>query len=290
VTDWLAFSRACVGELERVLAELPTRTEREPVLRAGEGGDDTTAIDAAEEDVVVRRLESLGADLTLVSEELGVRTFGTGGRVRVVVDPIDGSVNAKRGIPYFSLSLAVADGPTMDDVAFGFVHDFGAGEEWVAERGGGGRLNDVPLDGPGPKDAIEILALEGTTTEAIADVVGRFRGVAHRLRVMGSLALSLCHLAAGRVDAVCCLKPARSIDIAAAQLLVRERGLAIDLFEDPPFGAAPLDLGQRSRVVAAAGAAQCRRIAAARGSVAPSPRAPAEPGTSGYAGRDDSRP
>ena len=137
MTDWLAFSRACAGELERVLAELPTRSEREPVLRAGEGGDDTTAIDAAAEDVVVRRLESLGADLTLVSEELGVRTFGAGGRVHVVVDPIDGSVNAKRGIPYFSLSLAVADGPTMDDVTFGFVHDFGAGEEWVAERGRG---------------------------------------------------------------------------------------------------------------------------------------------------------
>ena len=163
MTDWLAFSRACVGELERVLAELPTRTEREPVLRAGEGGDDTTAIDAAAEDVVVRRLESLGADLTLVSEELGVRTFGaiafSHSPVHVVVDPIDGSVNAKRGIPYFSLSLAVADGPTMDDVAFGFVHDFGAGEEWVAERGAGGRLNDVPLDGPGPIEAADLPAM-----------------------------------------------------------------------------------------------------------------------------------
>ena len=62
----------------------------------------------------------------LVSEELGERTFGAGGPVRVVVDPIDGSVNAKRGIPFFSLSLAVADGPTMGDVTFGFVHDFGA--------------------------------------------------------------------------------------------------------------------------------------------------------------------
>ena len=68
---------------------------------------------------------------------------------------------------------------------------------------------------------------------------------------MGSLALSLCHLAAGRVDAVCSLKPARSVDIAAAQLLVRECGLAIDLFEEPPFAAAPLDLVGRSRVVAA---------------------------------------
>ena len=267
MTDWLAFGRACVRDLEAVLEELPTRAEREPVLRTGEGGDDTTAVDAAAESAVVRRLEELGVDLTLVSEELGVRTFGDGGDLRVVVDPIDGSVNAKRGIPFFSLSLAVAEGPTMADVVFGLVHDFGANEEWVAERGGGAFLGGVPLAGPGPKEIVEILSLEGTTTAAIADAVPPLRGIARRVRVMGSLALSLCHLAAGRVDAVCCLKPARSIDIAAAQLLVRERGYAIELFEDPPFAAAPLDLGQRSRVVAAASAALCEQLAGALRSV-----------------------
>ena len=262
-TDWLVFSRACVRDLEDVLTSLPTRAEREPVLRAGEGGDDTTAVDAAAEQVVVDRLDALGLDLTLVSEELGIHTFGRGGELRVVVDPIDGSVNAKRGIPFFSLSLAVAEGATMDDVSFGFVYDFGAREEWVAERGRGALLDGAPLGGPGPKDAIEILSLEGTTTAAIAAVVPGLLDVAQRVRVMGSLALSLCHLAAGRVDAVCCLKPARSIDIAAAQLLVRERGLAIELFEDPPFGLAPLDLGPRSRIVAAAGEAQCAALARA---------------------------
>ena len=151
MTDWLAFCRTCVADLEGVLAELPTRVEREPVLRAGKGGDDTTAIDAGAEAAVVRRLEELGQDLTLVSEELGMRTFGSGGELRVVVDPIDGSVNAKRAIPFFALSLAVAEGPTMDDVVYGFVHDFGAGEEWVAERGGGAFLGGTPLDAPGPE-------------------------------------------------------------------------------------------------------------------------------------------
>ena len=58
-------------------------------------------------------------------------------------------------------------------------------------------------------------------------------------------------------------KPARSIDIAAAQLLVRERGYAIELFEDPPFAAAPLDLEQRSRVAAAGTPELCARLAAA---------------------------
>ena len=263
MTDWLALCRGCVADIEALLEELPTRAEREPVLRAGEGGDDTTAIDAAAEDVVVARLAALAADFTLVSEERGLRTFGAGGPVHVVVDPIDGSVNAKRGIPFFSLSLAVADGPTLGDVFFGFVHDFGAGEEWVAERGRGVWLNDRTLEAPPPKDPIEILSFEGTTTEYIADKAHAMVGVAGRLRIMGSLALSLCHLAAGRVDAVCSLKPARSIDIAAAQLLVLERGLAIELFEEPPFGAAPLDLLGRSRVVAAATPALCERLGAA---------------------------
>ena len=80
---------------------------------------------------------------------------------------------------------------------------------------------------------------------------------------MGSLALSLCHLAAGRVDAVCSLKEARSVDIAAAQLLVRECGLAVELFEDPPFEAAPLDLVPRSRLVAAGTAELAASVATA---------------------------
>ena len=88
-------------------------------------------------------------------------------------------------------------------------------------------------------------------------------GVAHRLRIMGSLALSLCHLAAGRVDGVCSLKEARAVDIAAAQLLVRECGLAIDLPDTPPFEAAPLDVTGRSRVVAAGNEELCKELAAA---------------------------
>jgi myo-inositol-1(or 4)-monophosphatase len=261
--DWLSLCRGCAADINVVLEELPTRTEREPVLRQGKGGDDTTAIDAAAEAAVVARLAELESDFLLVSEELGERPFGAGGPIRVVVDPIDGSVNAKRGIPYFSLSIAVAEGPSMGDVGFGYVYDFGAREEWVAERGRGARLNGSLLGTPPPKDPIEILSFEATTTGYIADKASSLLGVAERLRVMGSLALSLCHLAAGRVDAVCSLKAARSIDIAAAQLLVRERGYAIELFEDPPFAAAPLDLIGRSRVVAAATPALCAEIAEA---------------------------
>jgi myo-inositol-1(or 4)-monophosphatase len=251
MTDWLHVCRLCVTDIRAVLEQLPTRVEREPVLRLGQGGDDTTAIDQAAEDAVVTRLAELDEDFVLVSEELGERVFGAGGARRVVVDPIDGSVNAKRGIPYFSFSLAVAGGETMADVELAYVYDFGTGEEWTAESGRGARLGREPLSAPPPKETLEILCFEGTTTRAIAERVQALVGVVGRIRVMGSLALSLCHLAAGRVDAVCSLKEARSVDIAAAQLLVREQGLAIELVDDPPFASARLDLVTRSRVVAA---------------------------------------
>ena len=163
-SDWLELCRASVADIEAVLVALPTRAEREPVLRAGEGGDDTTAIDAAAEDAVVARLEALDGDFTLVSEELGERVFGAGGQTRVVVDPIDGSINAKRGIPYFSLSLAVADGPRWPTSSSATSTTSAPREEWVAERGAGAMLNGAPLTAPAPKDPIEILAFEGTTT------------------------------------------------------------------------------------------------------------------------------
>jgi myo-inositol-1(or 4)-monophosphatase len=254
---WLELCRGARDDVARVLVELPGRAEREPVVGNGVGGDQTTVIDAAAERVILARFRA--DDVRIVSEEVGVEGAG---RWTVVIDPIDGSLNAKRGIPFFSISIAVAEGETMDDVFFGYVYDFGSGEEWTATRGGGAFLNGAPIT-ERPKDELEILSFEATTTAYVSENAARFDGVAHRLRVMGSLAITLCHLAAGRVDGVVSLKPARSVDIAAAQLLVREQGLAIDLPDAPPFGVAPLDLEGRSRVAAAGNENLCRRLAEA---------------------------
>ena len=78
---------------------------------------------------------------------------------------------------------------------------------------------------------------------------------ATRLRGLGSIALTLCHVAAGRFDAAATLAPTRSVDCAAGQLIVREAGGAVAF---PEAGAdpreAPLGLAMRSRVLAATSA------------------------------------
>ena len=265
IPDWLGAARQAAQALSAMLAERPTIAERVVETgERGEGGDRTLEIDAAAERAVFAELERLhdaGARFTVVSEERGTVDYGGNGTL-VIVDPIDGSLNAKRGMTHHALSIAVSEGPTMADVVFGYVYDFGSGEEWTAERGRGAYLNGERLGAVKPKGEIEILSFEATTTAQVAEKAAQMVGSAHRLRIMGSLAISLCHLADGRVDGVCSLKPARAVDIAAAQLLVRERGLAIDLPEKPPFGEAPLDLEGRSRVVAAGTGALCAQIAA----------------------------
>src|SRR5262249_958730 len=142
------------------------------------------------------------------------------------------------------------------------VYDVGSGEEWTARRGEGAFLDGVRLGDQRPKERIEILAFEATLTAEVAERAAAFTGVAYRIRIMGSLALSLCYLAAGRSDAGCSLKPYRSVDVAAGQLLVRECGLSLanadgasDSFDD-----APLDLLPRSRIVAAGTDEVCRVV------------------------------
>src|SRR4051812_50020545 len=125
--DWLGASRRAASALREMLGARTTIAER--VIETGtrgEGGDRTLEIDALAEDAVFAELQVLydaGVRFTVVSEERGTVDFGGDGEV-VVVDPIDGSLDAKRGLPHHCVPIAVSEGPTMADVAFGLVQDF----------------------------------------------------------------------------------------------------------------------------------------------------------------------
>jgi myo-inositol-1(or 4)-monophosphatase len=257
--DWLGACRSAAEGLKDVLAAHPTSGER--VIETGErgeGGDRTLVIDAEAEDRVFGELDRLyaqGARFTAVSEERGFVDYGDPD-VRVVIDPIDGSMNAKRGLTHHALSIAIADGPTMADVAFGYVYDLGPGEEWRATRGLGAFLNDAPLSAPQPErrrrdGRLELVAIESADPEWLAASSDALVQVTGRVRVIGSIAVSLCQVAATRVDGMATLWNCRAVDAAAAQLVVRESGgvVAFTAMDEPL--AAPLDLEPRSPVVAA---------------------------------------
>ncbi|HSO99664.1 MAG TPA: inositol monophosphatase family protein, partial [Solirubrobacteraceae bacterium] len=147
--DWLRACRRAAEGLEQMLADAPTTKERaRETGNRGEGGDRTLQIDEGAEKLVFTELDALhrdGHQFTALSEERGEIDFGDPG-VRVIIDPIDGSMNAKRGLPHHALSVAVAAGDTMADVVFAYVYDFGPSEEWWARRGEGAWCNGRRLD------------------------------------------------------------------------------------------------------------------------------------------------
>jgi len=271
--DWLGACRRSAEAIRAMLADKPTIAER--VIETGtrgEGGDNTLEIDQMAEDVVFAELQKLhdaGSRFTAVSEEAGVVDFGDPDLL-VVIDPIDGSTNAKRGLPHFALSVAVAEGSTMADVVFGFVQDFGPDEEWMATRGEGAQLDGVALDCSigerrTPDGKLEVLGIESADPRWVVQSADALADTAHRLRAIGAIAVSLCQVAAGRFDAMASLKRCRAVDAAAAQLIVREAGGLLEFiaYDDPL--AAPLDLEPRSPVIAARtpeGLADVRRVPA----------------------------
>ncbi|MFI5028636.1 MAG: inositol monophosphatase family protein, partial [Solirubrobacterales bacterium] len=164
----------------------------------------------------------------------------------------DGSLNARRTLPSHSLSLAVASGDSMADVEFGYVFDFGAGEEFAAARGRGATLDGEPVEVGGDAEKLELLGIESAEPEWALPALRELSGSVYRLRVLGSIAISAAYVAAGRFDGMISLRSCRSVDAAAAQLIVREAG-GVVAFGDLPLEEATLDLGARYPIAASAG-------------------------------------
>jgi myo-inositol-1(or 4)-monophosphatase len=249
--DWLAACHLAGHRVRAALGKFATLGERSAEHGRGEGGDMTLAVDRAAEDAVIQAFEALGRPLTLLSEERGTVELSGGGGPLVVVDPIDGSKNARRGLPFFCLSIAVAEGRSSGDIVFGYVLDLGSQEEWWAERGGGAFRDGLRLECD-PDARLEMVGLETARPELLAscaEAIGR--SGAARLRTLGSVALSICWIADRRLDAMTSLRPVRVVDFAAAQLVLREAGGAFGLPEGDA-DAAPLDLEFRARVAGGA--------------------------------------
>ncbi len=251
--DWPGICRRVVAAHEAIFAATPGSAGRTVFEGVGEGGDRTLEIDRRCEDAVFAELEQLaaaGASFRAVSEERGEVEFGEGGEARVVIDPIDGSLNARRTIPSHSLSIALASGPSMADVEFGFVHDFGAGEEFSASRGEGARLGGEPIAVAGAGEMLEVVGLESAEPSWSGPAMRALEGRVYRLRVVGSIAISAAYVAAGRFDAMLSLRPCRSVDAAAAQLIVREAGGSV-AFGELGLEGASLGLDARYPIAAA---------------------------------------
>ena len=218
----------------------------------GAGGDTTLELDRAAETVVFTELERLaarGERFSVLSEEAGRRSFGADYPL-VLVDPVDGSLNAEHGIPVAGLMLAVLDGPAVADAHAGFVLNLNTGATWAAVRGQGATRDGRPLEVlRSNASKIALLGLESTprALAAARPLVER----ANKIRILGSMALSIALTAAGGFDAFCAPIPVRMFDTAASLLILTEAGGVATDIQGHPVASLECSLDTRSSLLCA---------------------------------------
>ncbi|MBF0457298.1 MAG: hypothetical protein HQK99_05320 [Nitrospirae bacterium] len=225
-------------------------------LRTGAAGDTTFPLDEAAEKIIISRIKSLGEPVSIVSEEFGIEDFGIDNgdspRLRIIIDPIDGSKNAINGLPIFCTSIAVASGETLDDVFMGYIVNLISADEFWAVKGEGvccfnGNKIHTSQDGK-----IDMVLFESQRPAEELPRLNRLFSHAARTRCLGATALNLAHVAAGSVSLFVTMSKSRSFDFAAGYLMVKEAGGVCTDAEGHDIGHIHTGLGKTNTILASA--------------------------------------
>jgi myo-inositol-1(or 4)-monophosphatase len=169
----------------------------------------------------------------------------------VLLDPVDGSLNAKQGLPLFGMMLALLDGPAVQDTVAGCVVNLVTGESWTAIRKQGAFRSGKPFRAlpSGHDDRIQILGLEmsARSLAAARPLLER----SNKIRILGSMALGIVHTATGGFDAFCAPAPMRVFDMAASLLILAEAGGVATDIHGKPLGSLACSLETRTSLLCA---------------------------------------
>jgi fructose-1,6-bisphosphatase/inositol monophosphatase family enzyme len=236
--------------VERVARENGRSPHRADVVAMGASGTPTEELDRLAERAVLGTLEDERLDWNVVSEEAGV--VERGGRRTLVVDPIDGTANAVRNLPFSTVSLALG-ARDLGSVDLGLVRDLARGTTYWAARGEGAFRDGRPIrtrSWPGRGELV-FVNLGRFASVRSAALVGRAR----RVRSLGCASLEIAMVAEGGGDAYVFENAdgatnLRATDIAAAYRLLLEAGGGMSDARGRPLDGFPLGVTQRTSVLA----------------------------------------
>jgi myo-inositol-1(or 4)-monophosphatase len=238
--DWLPILLKCKENvLKHVCPLLKTQREPQPDLGTGAGGDQMKLVDLAAEKAIVEVLLKHDTSFTLISEESGIKEYGNRPEnCYVTVDPIDGTTNLTRGLPFFCTSVAISSKPFLSDVHAGMVTDLFHGTTYTAAKGKGAFRDGEKISTStitSLEEAVIGLDLNSYKVKQIAPQLSELIQETKHIRHFGANALELCFVAEGLTDAFVDIRgKLRTTDVAAAFLILKEAGGTISAPEGKP--------------------------------------------------------
>ncbi len=213
----------------------------------GAGGDRTMRFDKLSENIVLRELKKL-KNFYLISEEFGEKQFGYDGPT-ILVDPIDGSKNFKRTLGNFAVSIGIAEGKTLGDMAFGYIRNLHSRDEYWATKGKGAFKNGKRIR-TAKGERIEILGMDFAKGPFSMKALPLVKATGSA-RDLGSIAASLSLFSEGKFDAYVIMKgQTRVLDIAAGYLIAKEAGAKFSDFNLKSISSIPLSIDKMFSFIA----------------------------------------
>ncbi|MFH1849119.1 MAG: inositol monophosphatase family protein [archaeon] len=217
-------------------------TDRAAGVVRNRGWDKTILIDDLCEKKIIRMLEASGMGFTLASEETGVRRLCGNPEYTIVIDPVDGSGNAERGIPFFCVSLAAAR-DTLENTDVGYVMDLVHGNEYWAIKGKGSFQDGKRIMPRAAKPPYYVTTFFYPEQErAYRRCALLLQSTSVKIRCYNATALELCLVAKGTLHGMFDMRGVNRVtDFAAGKLILEEaggifsdhRGKPVDLKADP---------------------------------------------------------
>jgi myo-inositol-1(or 4)-monophosphatase len=263
--NWLQILIECRDKIqEEILPILKTTGQPQPFLGIGAGGDPIRRVDLTAEEAIVDTIRRHRVSFTLISEESGLQEYGKNPReCYVTTDPIDGSTNLVRGVPFYATSIAVGTKPTLRSIHSALVTDLVHGATYTAQRGDGSRRNNQRITPSGNTSLEEAVIGIDLNNYRARKVVSELTSLIERtkhIRHFGANALELCYVADGTTDAFIDVRgKLRSTDMAAAWLIVEESGAVMTMPDGKPLNI-KLDPKQRVEFLAAGNQKMHERI------------------------------
>ncbi|MDH5419810.1 MAG: fructose 1,6-bisphosphatase [Candidatus Bathyarchaeota archaeon] len=222
----------------------------------GAGGDTMKKIDLVAEKALVDVLEEHKVSCTLISEETGTNKIGSQpSEFYVTTDPVDGTTNAVRGIPFMATAIAVSKAPYLEDVETAIVSDLFHNVTYTAQRDQGAFRNGEKIQPSQTSSLEEAVVGVDFNTLRLGELVAKLEEVLIRtrhLRHFGANALEICYVADGATDAFIDIRgKLRVTDIAASYLIILEAGGIMVTPEGTQLNV-PLAATQRVAFIAAA--------------------------------------
>jgi len=255
--DWQQILTECKNNIKKQITPmLKTLKQPQPNLGIGAGGDQIKQIDLTAEDAIIDTLKEKGVSFTLISEESGIKEYGnTPHKHFVTTDPIDGTTNLTRGIPFYATSIAVSTRPKLNTVHAGLVADLVHDITYTAQKGKGAYHNDKKVK-PSKEtvltEAVIGLDINTMKIQSLIPHLTCLTQATKHIRHLGANALELCYVADGTTDAFIDIRgKLRTTDIAAAWLILQEAKAIITTPEGKPLNV-KLDPKQTVKFIAAA--------------------------------------